>query len=71
MGKTEERCRVDCVVVCEESLIWFESVPVVVGDEPMTAGLFLWEKFTQNPLCFMPFVFREIGRKILMYSDGA
>jgi len=41
MGKAEERCRVDCTVVCEKSLIWFEGMPVVVGDEPMTAGLFL------------------------------
>jgi hypothetical protein len=41
MGKAEERCRVDCTVVCEESLIWFEGLPVVVGDEPMAAGLFL------------------------------
>ncbi len=24
MGKAEERCRVDCFVVCEEILIWFE-----------------------------------------------
>lgn len=38
MGKAEERCRVDCVVVCEESLIWSEGMPVVVGDEPMAAG---------------------------------
>lgn len=40
MGKAEERCRVDCAVVCEESLIWFEGSPVVVGDEPMAAGIF-------------------------------
>ena len=40
MGKTEERCRVDCSVVCEESLIWFEGMPVVVCDERMAAGLF-------------------------------
>lgn len=39
MGKTEERCWVDCIVVCEESLILFENMPVVVGDEPMTAGV--------------------------------
>ena len=26
--------------VYEESLIWFEDVPVVVGDEPMAAGFF-------------------------------
>ena len=42
MGKAEERCRMDCAVVCEESLIWFEGMPVVVGDEPMAAGLFLF-----------------------------
>ena len=42
MGKAEERCRVDRAVVCEESLIWFEGMPVVVGDEPMAAGLFLF-----------------------------
>ena len=41
MGKAEERCRVDCAVVCEESLIWFEVTPVVVGNELMAAGLFL------------------------------
>lgn len=38
MGKAEERCRVDCAVVCKESLIWLEGVPVVVGDESMAAG---------------------------------
>lgn len=32
MGKAEERCRMDCVIVCEESLIWFEGMPVVVGE---------------------------------------
>ena len=41
MGKAEEWCRMDRAVVCEESLIWFEGLPVVVGDEPMAAGLFL------------------------------
>ena len=30
----------DRAVVCEESLIWFEGLPVVVGGEPMAAGLF-------------------------------
>lgn len=40
MGKAEERGRVDCFIVCEESLIWFEGMPVVIGDEPMTAGFF-------------------------------
>ena len=30
----------DRVVVCEESLIWNEGMPVVVGDEPMAAGFF-------------------------------
>lgn len=44
MGKAEERCRVDRVVVCEESLIWFEGVPVVVCDERMAAGLFCCSK---------------------------
>ena len=39
MGKAEEWCRMDCAVVCEESLIWFEGMPVVVGDELMTAGV--------------------------------
>ena len=42
MGKAEERCRVDCIVICEESLIWFKGMPVVIGDEPMAAGLFLF-----------------------------
>ena len=41
MGKAEERSRVDRIVVCEERLIWFEGMPVVVGDESMAAGLFL------------------------------
>ena len=41
MGKAEERCRVDRIELCEESLISFEGMPVVVGDEPMTAGFFL------------------------------
>ena len=45
MGKAEERCRVDRIELCEESLIWFEGMPVVVGDEPMTAGLFLFGRF--------------------------
>lgn len=36
MGKVEERCRVDCIAVCEENLIWFEGMPVVVGYEKMT-----------------------------------
>ena len=40
MGKAEERCRMDCVVVCEESLIRFEGMPVVVGDEPMATVFF-------------------------------
>ena len=51
MGKAEERCRVDRIELCEESLIWFEGMPVVVGDEPMTAGIFLLRKnfTTKNP----------------------
>ena len=40
MGKAEERGRVDRVELCEESLIWIEGVPVVVGDELMTTGIF-------------------------------
>ena len=40
MGKVEERCRVDRIELCEESLVWFEGMPVVVGDEPMAAGFF-------------------------------
>ena len=39
MGKAEEWCRMDRAVVCEESLIWFEGLPVVVGDELMAAGV--------------------------------
>lgn len=39
MGKAEERGWVDCTVVCEESLIWFEGMPVVVGYESMAAGI--------------------------------
>lgn len=41
MGKAEERCGVDRAVVCEESLIWFEGMPVVVCNERMATGLFL------------------------------
>ena len=44
MGKAEERSRMDWIVVCEESLIWFEGMPVVVGDKPMAAGLFYIDK---------------------------
>ena len=40
MGKAEERCRVDCVGLCEESLIWFEGMPVVIGGEPMIMGFY-------------------------------
>ena len=40
MGKAEERCWMDRIVVCEESLIWFEGMPVVAGGEPMTACFF-------------------------------
>ena len=40
MGKDEERCRVDRIQLCEENLIRFEGMPVVVGDEPMAAGFF-------------------------------
>ena len=40
MGKAEERCWVDRFIVCEESIIWFDGMPVVIGDEPMTAGFF-------------------------------
>ncbi len=45
MGKAEERCRVDRIELCEESLIWFEGIPVVVGDESMAAGVFIWSFF--------------------------
>ena len=47
MGKAEERCWFHFAGLCEESLIWFEGMPVVVGDEPMAAGLFLFD--------FLPF----------------
>ena len=40
MGKAEERGWVHCLGLCEESLIWFEGMPVVVGDELMAAGFF-------------------------------
>ena len=40
MGKAEERGGVDCAELCEESLIWFEGLPTVVGGEPMAAGFF-------------------------------
>ena len=32
----------DRIELCEESLIWFEGMPVVVGDESMAAGFFLY-----------------------------
>ena len=48
MGKAEERGWVHCVGLCEESLIWFEGVPVVVGDELMAAG-FLHEIIVYVP----------------------
>ena len=41
MGKAEERCWMDRIELCEESLIWFEGMPVVVGDEPVATGFFL------------------------------
>ena len=44
MGKTEERCRMGRIELCEESLIWSEGMPVVVGDELIATGLF----FVQN-----------------------
>ena len=54
MGKAEERGRVDCFIVCEESLIWFEGMPVVIGDEPMTAGFFsLGKDFTAKKTSFI------------------
>lgn len=39
-GADEERNRMDCAVVCEERMIWFEGMPVVVSDELMAAGIF-------------------------------
>lgn len=35
----------DRIELCEESLIWFEGMPVVVGDESMAAGVFIWSFF--------------------------
>lgn len=40
MGKAEKRNRMDRIVVCEKNLIWFEVVPVAVGDELIAAGIF-------------------------------
>ena len=48
MGKAEEWCRMDRAVVCEESLIWFEGMPVVVGDELMTTGFFWCNVYNGN-----------------------
>ena len=56
MGKAEEWGRVDCTVVCEESLIWIEGMPVVVGNEPMTAGF----------LCLLCIIF--IVSKVKLWS---
>lgn len=44
MGKAEERCRMDRVVICEESLICFDGMPVVIGDKSMAPGLFFIDK---------------------------
>ena len=41
MGEAEERNWMDQFGFCEESLIWFEGVPVVVCDEWMAAGFFV------------------------------
>ena len=41
MGKAEERCRVDRVVFLQESLIWFEGMPVVVGESRWLRAFFV------------------------------
>ena len=41
MGKAEERGWFHCAGLCEENLIWFEGMPVVIGDKSMAAGFFL------------------------------
>ena len=35
----------DLAVVCEEGLIWFEDMPMVVGDEPIAVGFFYFSSF--------------------------
>lgn len=40
MGKAEERGWFHCAGLCEENLIWFEGMPVVIGDKSMAAGFF-------------------------------
>ena len=41
MGKAEERSRVDCVVVYEKGLIWFEGMPVVVCESGRLRAFFI------------------------------
>ena len=38
--KEDKIYEMDCAVVCEERMIWFEGMPVVVSDELMAAGIF-------------------------------
>ena len=65
MGKAEERCWVDCVELCEESLMWFERMPVVVGDEPMAAGFFVYRfRIYVHEECW------DVERKNTSYEDG-
>lgn len=46
MGKAEERCRVDRIELLQESLIWFEGMPVVVGEKLMNVGFFMCKLYT-------------------------
>ena len=42
MGKAKERCGVDCIVVLQESLIWFEGCPWLSDrNGRMAAGFFV------------------------------
>ena len=39
MGKAEERSWIHCARLCEENLIWFEGMLVVVGEELTSTGI--------------------------------
>ena len=59
----------DCIVVCEKSLIWFEEMPVVVGDEPMATGLFcLSIHYIKVTFCYMLFII-TFKRPIIEMND--
>ena len=48
MGKAEERGWFHCAGLCEENLIWFEGMPVVIGDKSMAAGFFWCNMYNEH-----------------------